>query len=89
MAADHRLSSSCLFSGPTLCSNGVQPLSDPQSEMETLRRMVSERLTAAVEEILTVFGRTVSRYREQIDLQQRQLDGLKTEEGRWGSAAGG
>lgn len=51
--------------------------------------MVSERLTAAVEEILTVFGRTVSRYREQIDLQQRQLDGLKTEEGRWGSAAGG
>lgn len=67
---------------------GVDPLSSPLSEMETLRMFVNERLTAAVEDILGVFGKTVARYREQIDRQQRQLDHLRSEEDKWSRAAG-
>lgn len=62
---------------------GVEPPSSPQAEMETLRRLVSERMTAAVDDILGVFIKTVARYREQIDRQRRQLDSLRSEEGRW------
>lgn len=64
------------------------PLSSPQAEMETLRMFVSERLTAAVDDILGVFVKTVTRYRDHIDRQQRQLDSLKSEEGRWIQTAG-
>lgn len=67
---------------------GVDPQSSPLSEMETLRVLVTERLTAAVEDILGVFGKTVARYREQIDRQQRQLDSLRSEEDKWSRAAG-
>ncbi|XP_054620104.1 zinc finger protein 771-like [Dunckerocampus dactyliophorus] len=64
---------------PTAAHTGT----GPPPEMETLRRFVSERLTAAVEDILGLFGETVARYRQQIELQQRQLDGLKGEEVQW------
>lgn len=64
------------------------PLSSPQAEMETLRMFVSERLTAAVDDILGVFVKTVTRYRDHKDRQQRQLDSLKSEEGRWIQTAG-
>ncbi|XP_050925554.1 class I histocompatibility antigen, F10 alpha chain isoform X4 [Lates calcarifer] len=67
---------------------GVEPPSlPPLSEMETLRMFVNERLTAAVDDILELFG-SVARYREQIDRQiDRQLDGLRSEEGRRSRAA--
>ncbi|XP_029918792.1 zinc finger protein 324A-like [Myripristis murdjan] len=60
---------------------GLEPLSGLEThskppEMETLRVFVNERLAAAVDDILAVFGRTVARYREEIDRQRRQLDGL-------------
>ncbi|XP_070702902.1 zinc finger protein 250-like [Pempheris klunzingeri] len=61
---------------------GVDPQSGPPSETETLRMFVTERLAAAVDDILGEFVKTVSRYREQIDRQRRQLDGLRSEEGR-------
>lgn len=65
---------------------GADPQSSPLSEMETLRMLVAERLTAAVEDILGVFGKTVARYREHIDRQQRQLDSLRSD--KWSRAAG-
>lgn len=66
----------------------VDPQNSPLSEMETLRMLVNERLTAAVDDILGVFVKTVARYREQIDRQRRQLDSLKSEEGKWSRTAG-
>ncbi|XP_023129064.2 zinc finger protein ZFP2-like isoform X1 [Amphiprion ocellaris] len=74
--------------GPAEGFAGVDPLSSPLSEMDTLRMFVNERLTAAVDDILGVFGKTVARYREQIDHQRRQLDSLEAGEGRWSRAAG-
>ncbi|XP_034456452.1 zinc finger protein 2-like [Hippoglossus hippoglossus] len=68
---------------PTRGSPPRDPGAAELSEMETLRIFVNQRLTAVVEDILAVFGRTVARYREQIDRQQQQLDGLKSEEGAW------
>ncbi|XP_038560130.1 gastrula zinc finger protein XlCGF57.1-like isoform X1 [Micropterus salmoides] len=44
------------------------------SSVEFLREFVSERLTAAAEEILGVFGKTVLKYEEEIDRQRRLLD---------------
>ncbi|KAM7373755.1 hypothetical protein PAMP_008584 [Pampus punctatissimus] len=54
--------------------------SSPPAEMETLRMFVNERLTAAVDDILGLFGSTVARYRDQIDRQRRQLDCLRSRE---------
>uniref|UniRef100_A0A1A7XS36 Zinc finger protein 146 n=1 Tax=Iconisemion striatum TaxID=60296 RepID=A0A1A7XS36_9TELE len=53
------------------------------SETDTFRVFLNERLTAAVEDILSVFGKTVARYREQIDCQQRELESLKSREVEW------
>ncbi|XP_063755114.1 zinc finger protein 235-like [Eleginops maclovinus] len=50
------------------------------SEMETLRMFVTDRLTAAVDDILGVFGRTVAQYQELIDRQRLQLGELRCEE---------
>ncbi|XP_041810704.1 zinc finger and SCAN domain-containing protein 2-like [Chelmon rostratus] len=66
---------------------GVDPPSGPLAEMDTLRMFVTERLAAAVDDILGVFVKTVSRYREQIDRQRRQLDTLRSEEGKWSQTA--
>uniref|UniRef100_UPI0037E8A9DB zinc finger protein 814-like n=1 Tax=Semicossyphus pulcher TaxID=241346 RepID=UPI0037E8A9DB len=66
---------------------GVASQISPPSDMETLKMFVKERLTAAVDDILEVFGKTVFQYREQIDLQRRQLDSLRSEEDRWKQAA--
>ncbi|XP_044028060.1 zinc finger protein 691-like [Siniperca chuatsi] len=66
---------------------GVDPRGSPLSEMETLRSFVNERLTAAVDDILAVFVKTVAQYREQIDRQRRQLDSLRSEEGKWSQTA--
>ncbi|XP_031697634.1 zinc finger protein 324B-like [Anarrhichthys ocellatus] len=60
---------------------GVDRESSPPPDMETLRLFVNERLAAAVDEILGELGKTVARYREQIDRQRRQLDRLRSEEG--------
>ncbi|XP_028453875.1 uncharacterized protein LOC114568460 [Perca flavescens] len=65
---------------------GVDPRSSPPAEMETLRMFVNERLTAAVDDILGLFGETVARYREQIDRQRGQLDKLRYEEDKWSQA---
>ncbi|XP_028454180.1 uncharacterized protein LOC114568723 [Perca flavescens] len=65
---------------------GVDPRSSPPAEMETLRMFVNERLTAAVDDILGLFGETVARYREQIDRQRGQLDKLRSEEDKWSQA---
>ncbi|KAM4538942.1 uncharacterized protein PAE49_019929 [Odontesthes bonariensis] len=66
---------------------GVDPLTSPLAEMETLKMFLNERLTAAIEDILGVFGKTVARYREQIDCQQRQLESLRSGEGEWSPVA--
>lgn len=42
--------------------------------VETFREFVTERLTAAAEEIFRVFQRTVVEYEEEIDRQRRLLD---------------
>lgn len=78
-----------LSPGPPFSLGGVEADCSPQAEMETLRVLVSERLTAAVDDILGVFVKTVSRYREQIDRQRRQLDSLRSGEGRWNQPTGG
>nr|XP_033480334.1 zinc finger protein 391-like [Epinephelus lanceolatus] len=44
------------------------------SSVESLREFVKERLTAAAEEILGVFVRTIVEYEEEIDRQRRLLD---------------
>ncbi|MEQ2260900.1 hypothetical protein XENORESO_002972 [Xenotaenia resolanae] len=64
-------------------AGAVEPVSSPLSELETFRMFLNERLTAAVEDILGLFGKTVARYREQIDCQQRELDNLRSVEGEW------
>ncbi|XP_026155811.1 zinc finger protein 32-like [Mastacembelus armatus] len=66
---------------------GPDPPGRPLSEMETLRMFVNERLTAAVDDILRLVGKTMARYREQIDRQQRQLDSLGPGEAKWTRAA--
>ncbi|XP_078141298.1 uncharacterized protein LOC139928367 [Centroberyx gerrardi] len=50
-------------------SNSVE-----MSTVECLRRLVNERLTAAAEEILGVFVKTIVEYEEEIDRQRRLLD---------------
>lgn len=60
----------------------------PLSEMETLKMFVNDRLTAAVEDVLEAVGKTMSRYREQIELQRRQLDALRSEESSWRRTVG-
>ncbi|XP_045889756.1 zinc finger protein 239-like [Micropterus dolomieu] len=44
------------------------------SSVESLREFVSERLTAAAEEIFGVFRKTIVQYEEEIDRQRRLLD---------------
>ncbi|KAM4550027.1 uncharacterized protein V3H82_019241 [Fundulus diaphanus] len=76
-----------LYSPPPFAAAGTgEPVSKPVSEVETFRVFLNERLTAAVEDILSVFGKTVARYQEQIDFQQRELDNLRSGEGDWSRA---
>jgi len=42
--------------------------------VESLREFVNQRLTAAAEEILGVFQRSIVEYEEEIDRQRRLLD---------------
>ena len=65
----------------------LEDFSDAQPDMETLKAFMNERLTAAVEDILSLFGKTVARYRQQLDCQQRQLDRLRSGEREWSRAA--
>ncbi|XP_068998341.1 zinc finger protein 721-like [Embiotoca jacksoni] len=44
------------------------------SSVQHLRELINERLTAAAEEILSVFESTIARYEEEIDRQRRLLD---------------
>lgn len=44
------------------------------STIQLLRAFVSQRLTAAVEEIIGAFERTISEYEEEIDRQRRLLE---------------
>ncbi|XP_037553723.1 zinc finger and SCAN domain-containing protein 2-like [Nematolebias whitei] len=44
------------------------------SSVQSLREFISERLTAAAEEIFTEFEKTIVRYEEEIDRQRRLLD---------------
>lgn len=92
MAAEQQMFSS-LFSSPPFAATGsvesaLQPVGNPQLDVDTFRMFLNERLTAAVEDILSVFGKTVSRYREQIDCQQRELESLRSAEREWSRATG-
>ncbi|XP_007566616.1 zinc finger protein 2-like [Poecilia formosa] len=91
MSAERQMFPS-LFSPPPFAAvvaveSGVEPVGIPQSEVETFRMFLNERLTAAVEDILSVFGKTVARYQEQISCQQRELDSLRSGEREWSRAA--
>ncbi len=44
------------------------------SSVECLRQFVSQRLTAAAEEIFGVFKQTIVQYEEEINRQRRLLD---------------
>ena len=44
------------------------------SSAESLRAFVTERLTAAAEEIFRVFNKTIVEYEKEIDRQRRLLD---------------
>ncbi|XP_053301453.1 uncharacterized protein LOC128460323 isoform X2 [Pleuronectes platessa] len=44
------------------------------SSVQYLREFISERLTAAAEEIFTVFGKTIVQYEEEVDRQRRLLE---------------
>ncbi|XP_051809003.1 zinc finger MYM-type protein 1-like isoform X2 [Acanthochromis polyacanthus] len=46
------------------------------SSVQYLREVISERLTAAAEEIFTEFEKTIVRYEEEIDRQRRLLDNI-------------
>ncbi|XP_051809001.1 zinc finger protein 41 homolog isoform X4 [Acanthochromis polyacanthus] len=46
------------------------------SSVQNLRELISERLTAAAEEILSEFEKTIVRYEEEIDRQRRLLDNI-------------
>ena len=46
------------------------------SSVQCLREFVHERLTAAAEEILGVFLKTIIDYEEEIDRQRKLLDGF-------------
>ncbi|MEQ2246040.1 hypothetical protein ILYODFUR_034204 [Ilyodon furcidens] len=94
MSAEQQMFPS-LYSSPRFAAVGavegagaVEPVSSPLSELETFRMFLNERLTAAVEDILGLFGKTVARYREQIDCQQRELDNLRSVEGEWSRSTG-
>uniref|UniRef100_A0A1A8I430 Zinc finger protein 146 n=1 Tax=Nothobranchius kuhntae TaxID=321403 RepID=A0A1A8I430_NOTKU len=64
-------------------AGAVEAPRSPLSETDTFRVFLNQRLTAAVEDILSVFGETVARYREQIDCQQRELESLRSREVEW------
>ncbi|XP_017285090.1 zinc finger protein 32 [Kryptolebias marmoratus] len=85
MSAD-RLMFPSVPAGSVGAVGAVEPFSSSLSEMETLRMFLNERLAAAVEDILGVFGETVARYREQIDRQQRELESLRSREVEWSRA---
>lgn len=70
-------------------SHPVEAFSSSLSDMETFRMFLNERMAAAVEDILGVFGEAVSRYREQIDCQQRELQSLRSREVEWSHRAAG
>ena len=44
------------------------------SSVQHLREFISQRLTAAAEEIFTEFEKTIVQYEEEIDRQRRLLD---------------
>ena len=44
------------------------------SSVQCLRELINERLTAAAEEIFTVFQQTIVEYEEEINRQRRLLD---------------
>ena len=44
------------------------------SSVQYLREFISERLTAAAEEIFTVFEKTIVQYEEEVDRQRRLLE---------------
>ncbi|XP_051809017.1 zinc finger protein ZFP2-like isoform X7 [Acanthochromis polyacanthus] len=44
------------------------------NSVQNLRELINERLTAAAEEIFTVFEKTIVQYEEEIDRQRRLLD---------------
>ena len=44
------------------------------SSVQYMREFISERLTAAAEEIFTVFEKTIVQYEEEVDRQRRLLD---------------
>lgn len=44
------------------------------STVQGLRKVISERLTAAVEEIFAVFETTIVKYEDEIERQRRLLD---------------
>lgn len=77
-----------LSAGPPAPLGAHEAEISPQVEMESLRAMVEQRLSAAVNDILGVFVETVSRYREQIELQRRQLDSLRSGQDSWKQTAG-
>lgn len=87
MSAD-RLMFPPLHAGSAGLVGPAEPFSSSPSDMETFRVLLNERLAAAVEDILGVFGETVARYREQIDLQQRELEELRSREVQWSRATG-
>ncbi|XP_041651004.1 zinc finger protein 664-like [Cheilinus undulatus] len=51
-----------------------EPTSRTMSSSESLREFITERLTAAAEDIFVVFKRTIVEYEEEIDRQRRLLD---------------
>lgn len=44
------------------------------SKIEILRLLINQRLTAAAEEIFSVFGRTIAEYEEEISLSKLEID---------------
>ncbi|KAK2896099.1 hypothetical protein Q8A73_015587 [Channa argus] len=55
-------------------TNGRPCKGEEMSSVQYLRQFVTERLTAAAEEILGVFAKTIVEYEEEIDRQRRLLD---------------
>ncbi|XP_068603613.1 zinc finger protein ZFP2-like [Brachionichthys hirsutus] len=75
-AAQQLLPPLCSSFSPEALAAAADSPGSPPAEMENLRTLVNERLAEAVDDILQVFVKTVVRYREQIDSQRRQLEGL-------------
>ncbi|XP_073333291.1 uncharacterized protein [Pagrus major] len=72
---------SCLICGRDFrCSSNmlvhmrIHMREKPMSSVECLRGFISERLTAAAEEIFGVFKKTIVEYEEEIDRQRKLLD---------------